>query len=112
MPLFTLLKVNTPFVTILVTPVCPSTLPIILGPNIIGAIDLHGNSTDACIDSFGVPSGAFNAVNEFTKTCTLGDRAMCFVGFSFSASKSNVMYQDDVATVQPKALVFNYVIKY
>lgn len=87
-------------------------LPVILGPNIIGAIDLHGNSTDACIDSFGVPSGAFNAVNEFTKTCTLGDRAMCFVGFSFSASKSNVMYQDDVATVQPKALVFNYVIKY
>lgn len=81
-------------------------------PNIIGAIDLHGNSTDACIDSFGVPSGAFNAVNEFTKTCTLGDRAMCFVGGSFSASKSNVMYQDDVATVQPKALVFNYVIKY
>lgn len=90
----------------------PPKPPVILGPNIIGAIDLHGNSTDACIDSFGVPSGAFDAVNENAKTCSMGGMAMCFVGFSFSASKSNVMYQDDVATVQPKALVFNYVIKY
>ena len=80
------------------------TLPIILGPNITG--------------KFGIVSGGiYNASGAFSHNSDRYSRISASVvanaeaGINFSASNSNSIYGNSTA-VQPKSLIFNYVIKY
>ena len=77
-------------------------IPVILGPNIIGAISpLEGNypSYNGCFSSSSSWKGGE------------GNGNYSYVSLVFNASKSNSIYSKS-NTVQPNSLVFYYMIKY
>ena len=57
------------------------------------------------------PSGAFSYNSERYSRISASVVANAEAGLNFSASNSNSIYGDST-TVQPKSLIFNYVIKY
>ena len=80
------------------------TLPMILGPNITGSLT-------AVNGRFTVASGAFSYSSDLTSMISASVAANANRGVNFSASNSSSIYGDST-TVQPKSLIFNYVIKY
>ena len=82
------------------------TLPIILGPNITGGFNQR--SADAA-GSLGCIS--VSQTGNFAYKLALNADARAGDLFDFNASRSSSIYGAS-NTVQPNALVFNYIIKY
>ena len=88
---------------VIVTPRIQPVVPVILGPNITGTFGLNGAD---------IAGGGAIVPNVPTLMVTGGsENAVHCYGFSFDASKSNSIYGLS-DTVQPLALVLNYIIKY
>lgn len=80
------------------------TVPVILGPNIIGELGFVSGSIY-------VARGAFSRNSEKYSRISANVVASAEAGINFSASNSNSIYGNST-TIQPKSLIFNYVIKY
>ena len=81
-------------------------LPVILGPNIIGTALSPNIKADGCMIHYDDVSGTHHAIVSDTISAYL-----LYSKFGFNASLSNTIYSNS-KTVQPRSLVFNYVIKY
>ena len=79
-------------------------LPVILGPNITGKLGIVSGSIYGASGAFGRNSDKYSRISASVV-------ANAESGINFSASNSNSIYGDST-TVQPKSLIFNYVIKY
>lgn len=79
-------------------------IPVILGPNIIGSFLAVNGGVRAV-------SGVFSYSSNLTSMISASVVGNANQGVNFSASDSNSIYGDST-TVQPKSLIFNYVIKY
>ena len=82
-------------------------------PNITGKLKLHGGDAPSIIYA---TSGGFVPEDRFDnyRSCvdlTLKSGANSYGGFSLDASRSNSIYGNS-DTVQPPAVVMNYIIKY
>ena len=82
----------------------PVNSPVILGPNITGRFGIVSGGI------YGA-SGAFSRDSERYSRISASVVANAEAGINFFASNSNSIYGDST-TVQPKSLIFNYVIKY
>lgn len=76
----------------------------VLLPNITGKLGIVSGSI------YGA-SGAFSRNSDRYSRISASVVANAEAGINFSASNSNSIYGDST-TVQPKSLIFNYVIKY
>ena len=76
----------------------------VLLPNITGKIALVTGGIYS-------PSGVFSFNSERYSMISANVQANAVAGVDFFASNSNSIYGDST-TVQPKSLIFNYVIKY
>jgi len=75
---------------------------VMLGPNITGR---SGCGWDTNY------SEAFSAKTAYSNKLDVGAHATFYTS-DFDASRSSSIYSNNVTTVQPPALVFNYTIKY
>lgn len=78
--------------------------PMILGPNITGKLGIVSGSIYRASGAFGRNSDKYSKISANVV-------ANAEAGINFSASNSNSIYSNST-TIQPKSLIFNYVIKY
>lgn len=78
----------------------------VLLPNITGLASLPNIYGDGCLIHYDDVSGTHHAIVNDTISAYL-----LYSKFGFNASLSNTIYNKS-KTVQPRSLVFNYVIKY
>lgn len=81
-----------------------STRPVILGPNITGKLGIVSGGIYGARGVFSYNSDSYSRISANVV-------ANAEDGINFSASNSNSIYGNST-TVQPKSLIFNYVIKY
>jgi hypothetical protein len=84
-------------------------LPVILGPNIIGT-----SAYCYCWGAGVVSTGALKDSKMSNKASMVSGHnpeAYELLAIDFNAKNSNQIYHTD-STVQPRSLVFNYIIKY
>lgn len=81
--------------------------PVILGPNIIGTALSPNIKADGCMIHYDDVS---NTHHMIVISATQYAYPL-YTSFGFNASRSNTIYSNS-KTVQPRSLVFNYVIKY
>ena len=82
------------------------TVPVILGPNITGGFDQRsadaGGGYGSIVSSYRTSAGYSLALNTSSRLADVID---------FNASRSSSIYGAS-NTVQPNALIFNYIVKY
>ena len=87
----------------------------VLLPNITGEINKNTSHAKAqflsdciplCTGAFSVTTISTFAIPDYSDASNLPN------AIQFNANSSNAIYADSITTVQPKALIFNYVIKY
>ena len=83
-------------------------LPVILGPNITGKLFIP-KCGEGIVDKAGSFQDSYNGRCDYSGHSS-GDHNS-FLYIVFDASNSNSQYKD-TNSIQPSALVFNYVIKY
>ena len=82
-------------------------LPVILGPNITGKASSPNIHGEGCLIHYDDISN----IHHMIVISTTAYAYPLYTSFGFNASLSNTIYNKS-KTVQPRSLVFNYVIKY